>query len=143
MKFHITLNDDDYIAFNVCSYLNNPINRPNFLNSFLKSAAWSVLLVLLFFLFIDQDKFFALILLAVFLILDGALVMYQAASWPRQSRKQIEGYIKKLKEQGKLPYEPEKTVEFLEEEVRGTGASGVEHRKYLDFIGILRDEEHI
>ena len=57
--------------------------------------------------------------------------------------KQIEGYIKKMKEQGKLPYEPEMTVEFLDDEMLGTGATGVEHRKYSDFTGILRDEEHI
>ena len=143
MKFHITLNDDDYIAFNVCNHLSNPINKPNFLKGFLKSAAWSVLFVLLFFLFFDQDKFLALIVLAALLIFYGALVMYQAASWPRQSRKEIESYIKKMKEQGKLPYEPDMTVEFLEEEVRATGAFGVMYKKYSDFIGVLRDEEHI
>ena len=142
MKFHVTLNDDDYLAFNVCNYMNNPANKQVLLKELLKMAGWSVLLVLMVFIFTEPGSSAWIILLGVLLAFNGALIYYVIPRTGRV-RKFMENYMEKLKEQGKLPYDAEVTVEFSDEEIRETSASGMQHRKYSEIAKMLRDEERI
>ena len=143
MKFHITLNDEDFIACLICHYLNNPVNKPNFMMGFWKSTAISMAVILGLYLFMEYNTLTLVAILAAFLLFDAALLIYNVVSYPNNVRKNMKIYIENMKNEGKLPYEPDCTVEFLEDEIRETSPSGVRSKKYSDIPRILRDDEHI
>ena len=143
LKFHITLSDEDFLAFSICQYLNNPIHRPAFWKIFGKSALMSLTLLLLLSLFLEYDRLTWVLVLVVLLLIDAALAAGNVLLWPRSARKAVESYVEQVKQQGRLPYDPDGTVEFLDEEIHGSSAEGETHIPYAELTQILRDEGHL
>lgn len=143
LKFHITQNDEDFLAFSICQYLNNPIHRPAFWKSFGKSALMSLTLLLLLSLFLEYDRLTWMLVLVALLLIDAALAAGSVMLWPKMARKAMKNYVEQIKQQGKLPYDAEFTVEFLEEEIYGSSAEGEQHIPYAELTRILRDEGHL
>ena len=143
LKFHITQNDEDFLAFSICQYLNNPIHRPSFWKNFGKSLLMSLTMLLLLSFFMVFDRLTWIVLLVVFLLIDGGLAAGNVLLWPRMVRKAMKNYVEQIKQQGKLPYDAEFTVEFLDGEIYGSSAEGEKHIPYAELTRILRDEGHL
>ena len=139
MKFHITLNDEDYIAFRICLCLSTPANKRMFLIGLLKSSIFYCIIFYCFLVFTERDKFTIGIFIALFVV----FIIDNLISYENTSRKYIRKYIENIKKEGKLPYYTESILEFFGKEIQETSAFGVRCRKYSDVTRILRDEEHI
>ena len=68
MKFHITLNDEDYIAFRICLCLSTPANKRMFLIGLLKSSIFYCIIFYCFLVFTERDKFTIGIFIALFVV---------------------------------------------------------------------------
>ncbi len=136
MKFQITLNDDDYLAWNIAWHI-----RPNKKLQcimirilgwiFLCLLAYSVLLKTLY------QNF------GISMLIDIVVIFYIvlfALNYPKRFVKKI---VASLKKEGKLPYYEKSTVEFLADEFCESTDNSIENVKYEDITNILQDKEHI
>ena len=138
MKFSVTLNDEDYTAFQTCLLLQG-VTRQKLLFGLMISLLFIVGLSALFY-FLNFNKIF----IAVFFILAVAGKLYGFFNFHKLTEKKIKRHIENLKTQGDLPYEKHFTIEFSQDEWHGeTQKRGTLNFKYPDIIRILQDDEHI
>ena len=134
MKFEITLNDDDFIAYNVADLKSKRLQCIA-----INIWAWATLIwfsIAVLSNIINQQFGFSTV---IWLAMIVWIVLY-FLNYPKSF---VKRQVSKLKKQGKLPYPEKSTVEFFADEFYETTDNSMEKAKYDDITKILQDKEHI
>ncbi len=110
MRFHIYLNNEDYIAMNEYLQMHSPAGKQQMLIGRFLTAIFSAAIFLLVFLVGVHGRL--LIIEAVVLIL---LSIYNFFNYPNAVKKSIRRKADQICKSGRLPYDPDSMVEFTEE----------------------------
>ncbi|MBR2251008.1 MAG: hypothetical protein IKH45_05395 [Neisseriaceae bacterium] len=141
MKFDITLYDEDQIACNVCvdEYLNPFSYLINFILANLVQLGISAFLLIILANFIELDhRLFLLIFCVVFF---NVFSFYSKYKHRRTIEINQKNEVEMHKKYGKV-YEPNFTVEFLENELTVNNHHISMRYPYADIAQILSDEKH-
>ena len=141
MKFDITLYDEDQIACNVCvdEYLNPFSYLINFILANLVQLGISAFLLIILANFIELDhRLFLLIFCVVFF---NVFSFYSKYKHRRTIEINQKNEVEMHKKYGKV-YEPNFTVEFLENELTVNNHHISMRHPYADIAQILSDEKH-
>lgn len=131
MKFHVTLTEEDYIAFNLDAMRHYP------------NVKRAILVVRLIPLFVSA---FVMLLLTfhaseTVLAICGIILAYiSVVSFFRVPSWYDKGYRKRIQyklEEHELPYEPEKDIEFTDTEIITTTEKSMQRVAYGDIIRIV------
>lgn len=134
MKFEITLNDDDFIAYNIADLKSKRLQCIA-----INIWAWATLIwfsIAVLSNIINQQFGFSTV---IWLAMIVWIVLY-FLNYPKSF---VKRQVSKLKKQGKLPYPEKSTVEFFADEFCETTDNSMEKAKYDDITKILQDKEHI
>ena len=134
MKFEITLNDDDFIAYNVADLKSKRLQ-----SIAINIWAWATLIwfsIAVLSNIINQQFGFSTV---IWLAMIVWIVLY-FLNYPKSF---VKRQVSKFKKQGKLPYPEKSTVEFFADEFCETTDNSMEKAKYDDITKILQDKEHI
>lgn len=138
MKYHIELDDEDYIEFNTFLTYNTKAGQAAITRGRFLGLAISALVMLI--LFVAQaDKFLIIVeacMLAVFSI--AVYVLY-----PKSVKKMLRKRIMKMKEEGKLAYVPESDLDFREDEIFEVRPDGERHIKYDSVMSVEETEQYV
>ena len=135
MKFHITCNDADFVAWMIAWNA-----RPGKKVQCILARIWGWILLVLMAsnVLLDMlNKNFTL-----WTVISAAF-LYVAIVFLNYPKGVVKMQVASLKKEGKLPYWEESTVEFTEDEIYETSEYSMERAKYSDLTNILRDKEHI
>ena len=134
MKFEITLNDDDYIAFNVADLKSKRLQC-----IVINIWAWVMLIWLSLGVLsnIINQRF------DIWIVIWLAIIVWIVLYFINYPKNFVKRQVSKLKKQGKLPYPEKSTVEFFADEFCETTDNSMEKVKYDDITKILQDNEHI
>ena len=132
MKFHITLMEDDYIAFNLDAMRHYPDAKKNMLLGRLTGLFLSVFVMLALLAFRASE---------IVLLIGGFTLTYFSVvfffRFPSIRERSVRGKIERAAKEGKLPYEPEKDVEFTDTEIITTTEKSMQRVAYGDIIRIV------
>ena len=135
MKFHLTCNDADFLAW-LIAWNTRPGKKVQCV--LMRIWAWILLVLMASNVLLD-------ILNTNFTLwtVVSAAFLYVAIVFANYPKRIIKMQVSSLKKEGKLPYWEKSTVEFTEDEICETSEYGMERAKYSDLTNILRDKEHI
>lgn len=132
MKFHITVTEEDYIAFNLDCIRHYPNAKKNMLIGRLTALFLSA--------------FFMLMLLAlraseIVLLIGGIILAYFSVvsffRYPSQYEKSVRRSIQRISKEGKPPYEPEADIEFTDTEMIQITEKSMRRVAYGELIRIV------
>lgn len=106
-RFDITLTDEDYIAFNQFHAFDSPQGRKQTKKNKLFLSIFILMLIVAPLLIMGYSTVFAIYTAVMALYLAAYLLFYRKIATLIQKKQ-----IKRMKKQGKLPYEPAVTMEF-------------------------------
>ena len=139
MKFHITCNDADFVAWHI-AWNSRPGKKVQCV--LMRIWAWILLVLMASNVLLDMlNKNFTL--WTVISAAISAAFLYVAIVFLNYPKGVVKMQVSSLKKEGKLPYWEKSTVEFTEDEICETSEYGMERAKYSDLTNILRDKEHI
>lgn len=132
MKFHITVTEEDYIAFNLDCIRHYPNAKKNMLIGRLTGLFLSAFVMLLL---------LALRASEIVLLIGGIILAYFSAvsffRYPSQYEKSVRRSIQRISKEGKPPYEPEADIEFTDTEMIQTTEKSMRRVAYGDLIRIV------
>ena len=138
MKFHISMNDDDYIEFNNFLAFNTKAGKGAITRGrFLGLAISAVIMLVLFiakadnWLIITEACMLAVFSIAVYVLYPGSV------------KKSLKKRILKLKEDGHLAYVPESDLDFQNSEIFEVRPDGERHIPYTDIQSVSEAEDYI
>lgn len=132
MKFHVTLTEEDYIAFNLDAMRHYPDAKKNMLLGRLTGLFFSVFVMLVLLAFHASE--------IVLLISGISLAYFSAVSFfrfPSMRERGVRKKIERAAKEDKLPYEPEKDIEFTDTEIITTTEKSMRRVAYCDIIRIV------
>ena len=132
MKFHVTLTEEDYIAFNLDAMRHYPDAKKNMLLGRLTGLFFSVFVMLVLLAFHASE--------IVLLISGISLAYFSAVSFfrfPSMRERGVRRKIERAAKEGKLPYEPEADIEFTDTEMIQTTEKSMRRVAYGDIIRIV------
>ncbi len=136
MKFHITCNDADFVAWMIAW---NTRPGKKVLCILARIWGWILLVLMASNLLLDMlNANFTLWTVVSAAMLVAAILYF--LDYPKGV---VKMQVASLKKEGKLPYWEKSTVEFAEDEICETSECSMERAKYSDITNILRDKEHI
>ena len=132
MKFHVTLTEEDYIAFNLDAMRHYPDAKKNMLLGRLTGLFFSVFVMLVLLAFHASE---------IVLLIGGISLAYFSAvsffRFPSMRERSVRRRIERAAKEGKLPYEPEKDIEFTDTEIISTTEKSMRRVAYCDIIRIV------
>ena len=132
MKFHITLTEEDYVAFNLDAMRHYPDAKKNMLLGRLTGLFFSAFVMLVMLAFRASE---------IVLLISGIILAYVSAAsffrYPSILERSVRRKIELAAKEGKLPYEPEKDVEFTNMEIITTTEKSMQRVAYSDIIRIV------
>ncbi len=132
MKFHVTLTEEDYIAFNLDAMRHYPNVKRAILVVRLIPLFVSAFVVLLMLALHASETVVAIC--GIVLAYISVVSFFRVPSWhDKGHRKQIQ----RMLEEGKLPYEPESDIEFTDTEMIQTTEKSMRRVAYGDIIRIV------
>ena len=138
MKFKVKIEEEDYIRYNIYIAFHSRAGRGALFRGRIFGLAISLFALLVMYV-VKADR--GLIMTeAAFLAVFSAIWFF---SYPYFAKKSIRKQILKLKEEGRLPYEREATLEFRDDEIYEELADGTRHVPYSDIISVEENEEYI
>lgn len=135
MKFHITCNDADFVAWQIAWN-----SRPGKKVQCVLMRIWGWILLVLMASNVLLDMLNANFTLWTVV---SAAFLFVAIIFLDYPKRMMKMQVVSLKKEGKLPYWEKSTVEFAEDEICETSECSMERAKYSDITNILRDKEHI
>ena len=135
MKFHITCNEQDFVAWQIAWN-----TRPGKKVQCILARLWGWIFLVLMASNLLMDMLNANFTLWTVLY---AAFLYVAIVFLNYPKSVVKMQVASLKKEGKLPYWEESTVECAEDEICETSEYSMERAKYSDITNILRDKEHI
>ena len=138
MKIEITLNDEDYIAYNIFHLSYSQQSR-----KMIRFGRWMMFMVSIMAIFIfviagaDKD----LIGIEAVMLLPVSIIWF--IRYPKSAEKTIKKRINRLKKEGKLPYEPHTTLELSECEIIEKTEHSVSRYSYTDIKDVQRSGQYI
>lgn len=136
MKFHITCNDADFVAWQIAWN-----TRPGKKVQCILARLWGWILLVLMASNLLLDMLNANFTL--WTVVSAALLVAGILYFLDYPKGVVKMQVASLKKEGKLPYWEKSTVEFAEDEICETSEYSMERAKYSDITNILRDKEHI
>lgn len=106
-QFELTLTEEDYIAYNQFHAFESPLGKKQMKKNKLLLGGFTAVLIVALGLHIGRNTVFAIYTAVVTLYLAVYLLFYRKIAMLLLKRQ-----IKRMKKQGKLPYEPVATMEF-------------------------------
>lgn len=137
MKFHISLTDEDYIAFNIAHAFRSPAQQKNLRIGRLLPAMIAAFFVLLF---LACGMRGALLWVEI-----AALAIVGAAGYfryPKTYENAIRKHILRLKKEGRLPYAGESDVELAEDAIIESAPNHTNVIPYGDLLDVWETGEH-
>ena len=132
MKFHITLTEEDYIAFNLDAMRHYPDAKKNMLLGRLTGLFFSAFVMLVLLAFRASE---------IVLLISGITLTYFSVvsffRFPSIQEKSVRRKIERAAKEGKLPYESEKDIEFTDTEIITTTEKSMQRVAYGDIIRIV------
>lgn len=138
MKYHITLNDDDYLKFNIFYARHSWNGKHSVRIAQLLMPVLSVL-VLLFFTLAGFKPGFILTEAACL----TALSVFWVLRAPKMLEKNVRNHIERLRKNGKLPYHACSEIEFLEPMIVERYDQGVFCLNYADIEELCFEDDDI
>ena len=136
MKFHITCNDADFLAW-LIAWNTRPGKKVQCV--LMRIWAWILLVLMASNVLLDMLNANYTLWTVVSAAMLVAAILY-FLDYPKGV---VKMQVASLKKEGKLPYWEKSTVEFTEDEICETSEYSMERAKYSDITNILRDKEHI
>lgn len=138
MKFHLSITEEDYIAFNIHHAFHSESGKKVIqFGRFVPTVVAAVFYMI--FLLAGMER--RLLIVEGVALLVVCLVGY--FKYPDLYRKSLRNNILKLKKEGRLPFSPETDLEFTETEMIETAPDGVKHTPYDAVIAIDETAEHV
>ena len=138
MRFKVTLDDEDYIRFNIYNAFHSKTGRKLILRGRLLGLAISLLV--LFVMFAVGAERDLILIEAAFLAVFSLVCWFTYPRWAETSiRKQILG----MKDEGPLPYEKETVLEFRESDVFEELLNGTRTVGYSEITGVEENDVNI
>jgi hypothetical protein len=137
MKYNIDLNDNDYIEFNYSYLKHSKIGKYSLLVTRI-SFPFAMFIFVLALLIIDIERGLVLTVAAV-AVLSTVLWWFIV---PAMMRWNIKKNIIKIKKDGKLPYNENASVEFLDDRIVETCEQGETIVKYSDIVNIYDEKDY-
>lgn len=138
MKYQITVNEEDYIRFNIF-HVNHSKSGKN--SKIMMRLRYPILFILLLFIFYIAGVERTLI------ITEAVFMTVFCVIWciflPKIMEKSIRKQIKRMKTQGKLPYRADSEIEFQESMIVEKSEQGELHVNYRDIENIYREQEYL
>lgn len=132
MKFHVTLTEEDYIAFNLDAMRHYPDAKKNMLIGRLTGLFLSAFVMLALLALRASD---------IVLLISGIILAYSSVvsflRFPSIRERSVRRKIERAAKEGKLPYEPEKDIEFTDTEIITTTEKSMRRVAYGDIIRIV------
>ena len=132
MKFHITLTEEDYIAFNLDAIRHYPNVKRAILVVRLIPLFVSAFVVLLM-----QALHASETVVAICGIVLAYISVVSFFRFPSMRERSVRRKIERAAKEGKLPYEPEKDIEFTDTEIITTTEKSMQRVAYGDIIRIV------
>ena len=138
MKFHLSITEEDYIAFNIHHAFHSESSKKVItFGRFVPTLVCAVLFMILLLAGMERRL----------LIVEGVILLGLSIAgyfkYPDIYKKTHRDYILKLKKEGRLPFSPETDLEFTETEMIETAPDGVKHTPYDAVIAIDETAEHV
>jgi len=138
VKFHLSITEEDYIAFNIDHAFHSASARKTItIGRFLPALVSACFLMIFLLSGMDQKYLIAEITML------GVLSIVGYFRYPDVYKKSIRKNILKLKAEGRLPYSPETDIEFTETEIIETAPDRVSHTPYSSVLAIRETDEQI
>lgn len=136
-QFRIRLTEADYVAFNQFHAFESPQGKKLIRNSRVILSVVMVVLAALIFL-MDGLSSFAV----TYAIVLGLFTVFYVAGFRKLMNRVIRKQIRMLKKTGKLPFDPESTIEFHEDSLAEITASRHTEQRYdaIERICVVRDQ---
>ena len=132
MKFHVTVTEEDYIAFNLDAMRHYPDAKKNLLIGRLTGLFLSAFVMLML---------LALRASETVLVIGGIILAYFSADsffrFPSMRERSVRRKIERAAKECKLPSEPEADIEFTETEMIQTTEKSMRRVAYSDIIRIV------
>lgn len=138
MKIHVSINDEDYITYNIYHYFHSSSTKTNVLIGRLMPLLFSILAIAVFIL-IDVVPMLLYAEIA-FLTLYSIIGFFR---FPKSVEKNIRKNILKLKKEGKLPYAEEASLDFGDNEITETSPNNVKRIPYSSILAVQEIENYI
>lgn len=124
-RFELTLTEEDYIAYNQFHAFESPLGKKQMKKNKLLLGGFTAVLIVALGLHIGRNTVFAIYTAALALYLAVYLLFYRKIVMLMLRRQ-----IKRMKKQGKLPYEPVATMEFYADRFVDITPAGRMERQY-------------
>ena len=138
MKYRITLNEEDYVRFRIFHLYHSKLGKRQLHSartSMLKLSA--IILLLLLIMDVQLDA------IVIFTIIWGiASVLYYFYA-PKRLEKNIRKQVNMTKEDGKLPYNADAEIEFLESMIVQRSEHGESHANYRNIERFYIEQEYL
>lgn len=141
MKFSVSINDRDYLAYNICHARYSKAGKRGIKKARAMLAALAAIGLVLTIIswFVYDGK--------VWVSLLYCLLPLVAAVWsliyPATLKNTVEKNVVRLKKSGKLPYTANAEFEFTADEIIETTPKGVQKIPYGDVEEVITTSEHI
>ncbi len=132
MKFHVSVTDEDYVAFHLDCFRHAPGAKKAMLAGRLGGLIVSaVLLLAMLALRVPELVLIAeTVLLAIFSVVSFF-------RYPSLREKSVRRQIERYRKEGRLPYDPEADIEFTDTEMIATTEKSMRQVAYGDLIRIV------
>lgn len=138
MKCDIDLNDNDYIEFNYSYLKHSKIGKYSLLATRLSfPVAMFIFVLALFIINIERGLVLTVVAVAVVVTVLWWFIV------PLMMKRNIRNNIKKIKNDGKLPYHEKATLEFLDDRIVENSEQGETVVKYSDVVNVYEEKEYI
>ncbi len=138
MRIQVQLTDDDYIAYNIAYQFHSKEGK----NVLLMGKLIPVVLSLVFVVVFILCRFSKITIISEAVILTG-LCIWSVLTYDSRIKKQIRRRVMRLKEQGKLPYEQNATIDFSDEMIMYYSPNSTRKVEWSVVQNIWVDREYI
>ena len=137
MRVTVNLNDEDYIAYNISHQFGTKTGK----DAIIAGKVLHVILcigLIIFICALDAGPILTVIEIAAVI----GLYVYILISYDNRIKKRIRRKVEQIKKTGKLPYEPEATIDLNDDCIMEYTPSTTRKIEWKDIEQIRTDEEH-
>ena len=138
MRVTVNLNDEDYIAYNI----NHQFGTKSGKDSIMLGKLLHVILcigVIIFICTLDAGP----VLTVIEIVAVIGFYVFLLITYDSRMKKRIRRKVEQIKKTGKLPYEPEATIDFNDDCIMEYTPSTTRRIEWKDIEQIRTDEEHV
>ena len=142
MEFQITLNDQDFIDFELCLFANAPIKKQQWKkNRYIALAMLLFTMIYFYYSLFHNGYIFDMVVISIICFILTLCFIYLLLGYSYE--KEIIKNNRNIRKKYKFFYEPNSRIEFLQEEMRENTDNGLNVIKYSNICRVLKDETHI